>query len=135
MDRIIEEKFVRTFIEKRIQDRIIFELSDSKRRDTAIDRFCHRTDDLVKPKYILHKSNKLWSDEILNMISELSNEKSCYVISFLPDIDGIQTTLEGALSRCLGAGMPSIMIVGENIAVIETEQVQGPATKYILYKE
>ena len=132
MDRDIENRFVRTFLQKNMQDRIIFEFASDKKRKTAICRFCHTTDELVKPQFILQKSNNLGSHEILLEINKLSTGNECYVISLNEEVDGTQTTIKTALSNCIGYGMPSIIIVGEKVAIIETEQENGAAYKYIM---
>jgi len=134
MDKDIESKFAKTFLQKRIQNRIIFELESDKKRKTAIYRFCHTTDDIVKPQFVLYKTKKLTNNDILQIINELITETSCYIIcSFDEAIDGTKTTILNALLHCIGHGMPSIIIIGEQIAIIETEQEQGASYKYILH--
>jgi hypothetical protein len=133
MDREIENRFVRTFLQKRIQDRVIFELASDKKRKTAIYRFCHTAEEIVKPQLIRHKSKKMDSREIMRIAGELSAEQTCYLISSNEEIDGQRTTIAEALSCCLGYGMPSIIVIGEKVAIIETEQENGAACKYVLH--
>ena len=133
MDKAVERKFVNTFIQERLQERIIGELASAKKRQKAISRFCHTTDDIVKPQYILNKSNKLNSDTIMETIRKMTELTSCYVISFDKEIDGQGMTISQALQHCIGLGMPSIIIIGEQIAIIETEQETGASTKYLLH--
>ena len=133
LDKNIECSFVQTFIQKRIQERIIWELASVKKRKTAIWRFCHTTDDIVKPQLVLIKSNKLTNSIILQSVSELTTLTSCYIISFYEEIDGKQMTITNAVSHCIGRGLPSIIIIGEQVAIIETEQSIGASIKYILH--
>jgi hypothetical protein len=67
MDIEIETKFVKTFIEKRMQDRFILELSTELRegkyrkgrcrRFTAFDRFSDGAEKYLKPQCIYLKNN------------------------------------------------------------------------------
>lgn len=57
----------------------------------------------------------------------------CYIISWNTDIDGQVLPISEALDIIIGYGMPSILITN-TLILIETEQVQGPAEKYILMK-
>jgi hypothetical protein len=129
VDEDIEAEFVKTFIQKRLQERIIWELASEKKRRHAILRFSHYTDEIVKHQYILKKSNKL---NIIQLLHELTAEASCYVIAAdKHELDGQQMTLDTAVQRCFD-GWPAIMIISKKLAVIETEAVFGTADKYIL---
>ena len=132
MDKDIESRFVKTFLQKRVQERIIWELASKEKRRTAIFRFCHTTDDIVKPQCVLNKSNQLTQDKIQEAIRELTVLTACYVISSDVEMDGKQTRIENAVSCCIGLGMPSIIIIGEQLSIIETEQGSGASIKYIL---
>lgn len=56
----------------------------------------------------------------------------CYLISWNSDIDGIFLDKESALNEIIGYGMASIMVF-KNLILIETEQEQGSAIKYVLF--
>jgi len=133
MNNEIEKRFAYTFLEKRIRDRIIFELASEEKRTTAIYRFSHTTEDIVKPSCIYRKTNdqQFVSSEIYNLI----DSKNCYVISSNREVDGVKTTVEKAISACVGFGMPSIIILNESLVLIETEQCYGAADKYILHSK
>lgn len=135
MDRNIEDIFLNNFIDKRIRDRIRFELNKEEKRIYAISRFCHRTEDIIIKSNILTSNKKLKYEEILKLLRKYGAQKNCYVISSDSEIDGKTMTLDEALDTCHGLGMPSIIIcIPDHLAYIECEQEQGPADKYILYK-
>ena len=48
MNSFSEKIFVNNFIVKRLQDRILYELSSFKYREKAIDRFSHNIDEFIK---------------------------------------------------------------------------------------
>ena len=131
MNKKIEEEFVNTYIIKNKRERLLFELQNPKRREEAVGRFCHLTDELLIPSKITAKG-KYILDDIKTKILD-SNATSCYVISFFSDIDGIELQKQDVINEIIGMGMPSIAIF-DDFVIIETEQEQGPAVKYLLEK-
>ena len=82
MNELIEKMFVKTFVCKRLQDRIFFELSNNKSRNKAISRFAHINDELIELKYVMFQSNKLTSSEIeTKLMSHCDKSKKVYIIS------------------------------------------------------
>jgi len=69
----------------------------------------------------------------LTSLQELT--RKCYVISYYSELDGQTLHFNEAFSKCIGRGMPSIILLSKKAAVIETEQVAGPAIKFILYNK
>ncbi|MFR4475981.1 MAG: hypothetical protein ACLT3Y_01235 [Ruminococcus callidus] len=65
----IEKSFVKRFIKKTKQDRLLFELS-GKKRQHGIERFCHNTEDLIDTERIAYSGNNLFLDEILRIIKQ-----------------------------------------------------------------
>ncbi|MBD5134785.1 MAG: hypothetical protein HDT39_02290 [Lachnospiraceae bacterium] len=53
------------------------------------------------------------------------------MISWESDIDGRILPIENAINEVIGNGMASIVIFS-NVILIETEQEQGAAIKYVL---
>ena len=134
MNASVEEMFVKAFIEKRIQDRIIFELSSSKNRSKAVSRFAHTTDDIINSKYVFLKSNKLTSFEIeVELIKHCGKNKYVYIIS-MNEFDGKSLPFKDALKICIDDYMPSIIICSEKVVFIKTEVMDGLPMKYILVK-
>ena len=131
MNKKIEEEFVNTYIIKNKRERILFELQNPKRREEGIGRFCHCADEMLIASKITAKG-KYILDDIKTKILD-SNATSCYVISFFSDIDGIELQKQDVINEIIGMGMPSIAIF-DDFVIIETEQEQGPAVKYLLEK-
>ena len=52
MEQSTEERFVRSFIQKNRQDRLLHELTSPKKRYSGISRFCHSAVDLLDPRKI-----------------------------------------------------------------------------------
>ncbi len=130
MNKAIEENFVNSYIIKNKRDRILFELCGKKRRN-AIDRFSHHSDNLLIEAKIKLKGQYI-SEDLRHVVATTDNHK-CYVISYSQELDGKEFNKNEILNLMLGCGMPSIAIF-DNFAIIETEQEQGPAVKYLLQK-
>ncbi|MCL2323168.1 MAG: hypothetical protein FWC47_13835 [Oscillospiraceae bacterium] len=118
-------------MDKRISERVAFELQSNKKRRHAISRFCHTSDDIIKPSCIYKKTDNV--SDLISTIKELSSSKKCYVISSIEEIDSTEMPLENAITTCIGFGLPSILIIDESTAVVETEQDYGASTKYVLH--
>jgi rRNA-processing protein FCF1 len=135
MDINLEEKFVQTFCEKRIRDRIIYELKNAKKRKDCIGRFCHNTDTLIKQSYILQTSNKWTIDDLISIIEKISKSNKCYIIAFDDDIDGKVMSLIDGIQECFYRGMATIIIIDEKTSIIKAEQSFGASQKYILHQK
>jgi len=134
MDKIIEEKFVKTFIDKRMQDRLLFELhSDNvQKRHNAISRFAHGTECYIKKQQIYLSGNKFKIDDIEQEIKKLTQKtKQCYVI--VGECDGEIMSLRQALEESFNEYFESIVIVNDSVAFIKAEIERGSPVKYILY--
>ena len=130
MNKKIEEEFVNTYIVRNKRERILFELQ-SKKRSAVVERFCHGADEMLIASKIKSKGKYILDDIKEKILT--SNAKMCYVISFFSDIDGKEFRKQDIIDKLIGAGMPSIAIF-DDFVIIETEQEQGPAIKYLLEK-
>ena len=130
MNRSLEEEFVRAYIVKNRRERLLFELHGPKRQD-AVGRFCHCADDLLIESRIRAKGQYILKDIEARLLA--SAAQTCYVISYSPGIDGKALRKQEVLDEIIGRGMASIAIF-DDFVIIETEQVQGPAIKYVLEK-
>ena len=130
MNKAIEEAFVKNYIVSSKRERLLFELCGKKRSD-GINRFCHRVEELLMPSRI-----RLCGTDITNDLQDkiaTDGQRKCYVISYNDAWDGKEMDKNNILELMIGYGMPSIAIF-EDFAIIETEQEQGPAKKYLLQK-
>ena len=128
MNKPIEENFVNSYIIKNKRNRLFFELCGKKRRD-CIGRFSHCADSLL-----IEAKIKIKGQYILNELRDIiakANCKKCYVISYFEELDGKEFSKDEVLDLISNCGMPSIVIF-DNFAIIQTEQEQGPAIKYLL---
>ncbi len=131
----IEELFVRTFVKKRLQERIIFELSSLKNRQKAIDRFSHNAEEVLESKYILAKSEKITITEIENeLLKYCDKNKEVYMFS-MNEYDGKMVFVKEAVENCMKEFMPVIITCGgDKFAFVKTEVSGGSSMKYFLKK-
>ena len=115
-----EKSFVKRFIKKEKQDRLLFELS-GKKRQHGIERFCHNAEDMIDTERIVYSGNSLFPDEILKITKQYKVPESCYIIAYQKELDKKYVSFEDALGLVLGNGMAAIIICND-FAVIETEQ-------------
>ncbi|WP_194758345.1 hypothetical protein [Priestia megaterium] len=134
MNRTQEQLIVKAFFEKRIQERVLHELSSPKKRLDALNRLCHSYSTTLRKKYLIELSKANFNKEDLeNLLRKYGPIKQCYVISWNKDIDGKEMPLSTALEHTVGLGMPSIIscIPGE-LAYFESEQGYGAPPRYVL---
>jgi hypothetical protein len=137
MDKEIEKIIVDTFFSKQYRDRILFELFSDKKRKDAIGRLSHSYADVLIEKYMseIPKPNSSHL-EIVTLLEKLGAGKECYVISFSDEIDGKNLSLQVALEKVVGFGMPSLVYCKPNsLAYFESEQCYGAPPRYILRKD
>lgn len=74
MNKEYEEIVVRNFFEKRIQNRIIFELLSTKKRKDALSRLSHSYKDVLCEKYMIglpkSNSNYIEIEELLKNMEQ-----------------------------------------------------------------
>ncbi|RFU60133.1 hypothetical protein [Bacillus sp. V59.32b] len=137
MDIEIEKIIVKSFFAKRLQDRVLFELSSSKKRKDALSRLSHTYFTTLREKYMFEipKPN---SDpfEIAKLMKEHGAGELCYAISWDEEIDGRELSLLTALEVAVGEGFPTIIsCIPGKLAYFEAEQEYGPPPRFILSRK
>lgn len=137
MNKEQEEIIIKSFFEKRIQKRVLFELFSSKKRKNALFRLSHNYKKTLREAYMIEitrpNSNPV---EILSLLTKLGAGDTCYVISSNEDIDGKELSLRTALEHSVGFGFPSIVsCIPNKLAYFEAEQEYGAPSRYILIRD
>lgn len=136
MERLIEEKFVKTFVIQNMQERIAFELmnTDKLKRDKALTRFANWKGIYLKGDCIILANKQATIDVIEREVEKkVKGNSKCYLIGSAHD--GEVMTLRKALEICFDWLGTSIIVVGETLAFIKTETCVGPPMKFILSKQ
>ena len=121
----IEKKFVKEFIKKELQDRLIFELQSSKRREKALSRFSHNAENLFKNPFEICDEAKIKK----HFDKEQCNKK-CYVLSW-DETDASFLSMDQALAKCFNSAMSLILIFDEG-AIIKEEWEKSKANFFFL---
>ena len=131
MNKELETAFVKNFIKKQYQERLLFELNSPKKREDFIWRFCHRTEVIVNPQRIILKGTKIAKEDLDNEIKQIKGD--VYVLS-LDYPEGQMMNVQEALAYFEDEYMPVIIMFADNLAFIKTEVEYGAPEKYLLGK-
>ncbi|WP_409296783.1 hypothetical protein V1498_02715 [Peribacillus sp. SCS-26] len=134
MDKEREKVIVKAFFTKRLQDRVMFELSSAKKRTDALSRLCHSYRETLREEYLfsIPKPNSE-AKAIEKLLKQHGAGDTCYVISWNDEIDGRELPLTIALERAVGMGMPSLVsCIPGSLAYFQAEQEVLPSPRYLL---
>ncbi|MCU5103256.1 hypothetical protein OCA20_24565 [Bacillus cereus] len=136
MDKEYEQLIVKSFFQKKIQDRMIFELSSSKKRIKALGRLAHNYDSILNPIYFENiPLNMVHVEGISKLLKKYGAGDSCYVISLISEVDGTFTELECAIEKVIWHGLPCLVsCIPDKLLYFQSEQGSGPPERYILRK-
>lgn len=131
MDNLIEEKFVKNFIIKDKRERILHELSTTKKRALAIQRLYG----LLDVKYAVWENTEIGEEEIISVIKKYFNvDKKCYIIADGSD-DGKTISFKVALKNMLEYEINYVIICDENTIIAGEEfNTYNSPSKMILHK-
>ncbi len=127
MDKSIEENFVKQFVEKSRRERVIFELSNDKKRGDCIRQLPTKIH--TKGKTLVLKKD----DEIYQALLIHEKTKPIYIISDDSRIDGTFENPEVALKNALNGGFTYILLFDH--AIFFKEEVGYSSPKYVLFIE
>ena len=123
MNTTIEQEFIKRYINKGYQERLLLELGSAKRRTKALSRFSHNVEEILN-KSIIKK-------EITNFGDIKETDQTIYVISW-DENDGTQISFADAIKYCETA-YTSIVLIGEAFALIK-EETEGGTPKIFYLK-
>ncbi|WP_193217114.1 hypothetical protein [Bacillus thuringiensis] len=135
MDKEYEELIVRS-LKKKIQDRIIFELTSPKKRVKALGRLAHNHDTILNSMYFESiPKNMVYAEGISTQLKKYGAKDSCYVMSLISEIDGSFMGLECAIKKVIWCGLPCLIsCIASKLLYFQAEQGSGPPERYILRK-
>ena len=123
MNIAIEQEFIKKYIDKGYQERLLLELESTKRRTKALSRFSHNVEKILN-KNITKKTITNFSD-----IKE--TDKTIYVISW-DENDGTQTSFADAIKYCETV-YTSVVLIGNAFSLIK-EETEGGTPKIFYLK-
>jgi hypothetical protein len=134
MGKELDEVIVKSFFNKTIQQRVLFELSSPKKRRDAINRLNHKYSATLRKEFMIEiprpNSNP---EKIAEILKKHGAGDFCYSISWCEELDGKELPLLTALEKAVGFGMPSIVsCIPGKLAYFEAEQDFGATPRFML---
>ncbi|OIK14255.1 hypothetical protein BIV60_12170 [Bacillus sp. MUM 116] len=136
MNKELEKIIVKSFFNKRIQQRVLFELFSPKKRRDALSRLNHDYLFTLREEYMIRIPNSnLDRQEIERLLIKHGAGDICYVMSLNDSIDGKEMDLKTAIDRVFGYGLSSIIsCIDGKLAYFQAEQECGAPPRFILKK-
>ena len=120
MDFNIEVDFVKKYIKKDFQDRLIFELQSKKHRERAIDRFSHFSQKILNNCFKC--CNMLQIQELV--CEKYDVKEKCYIISG-DENDGKILFLHDAVKSCQDS-YTAMILISEKFVLVKEELEKTP---------
>ena len=130
MEYEFEKRFVKSFIRKSRQERLLYELTKPDKRYDGLSRFCHQTDSFIdNSKLLMSGTNLRNSAEFIDFIKK--HNITCHIMS--PDYayDNLDLPLTEALSELFYC-LDSSIILGDVFTIITTEAEKKGQIQYVL---
>lgn len=149
MGNEIEHNFVKRFVDKRLRDRMILELDTppeivvkngketeymSRRRDRAIYRLDNPRQ-IISDKYIYAEEKYLSEQDAEKIIRSLDKVFDKAHFMCRDGADGEDMPLHKGISVLYNNYGTTVLVCGENTALIKEEACYGTPTKYILFRK
>ena len=132
MDKEFEERLCHEFFDKRVRDRLAYELGSAKKRGELLRKLSHTAEDYIRQSAVISRFEAPPERET---IYDFLKSTNCYVISQIEN-DGSHMPLSSALDEFFKNGMAYMLISesGER-AYLETENEFTRHRAYFLKKE
>lgn len=132
MDKEFEERLCREFFDKRVRDRLAYELGSAKKRGELLRKLSHTAEDYIRQSSVISRFEAPPERE---SISDFLKSTNCYIIS-QSENDGSHMPLSSALDELFKNGM-AYMVISESgeRAYLETENEFTRHRAYFLKKE
>ncbi|UPO91035.1 hypothetical protein [Niallia sp. Man26] len=134
MNKEIEEIIVKSFFEKRLQKRVLFELTSPKKRSNALDRLNHNYLITLRKEFLIEIA-KPNSDpyEIEKIMRKQGAGNSCYVMSCDSSLDGKELPTSTAIEQLIWYQAASIIsFIPGKLAYFQAELDYGFLPRFIL---
>ena len=149
MGNEIEHNFIKRFVDKRLRDRMILELDTpheivvkngkeneymSRRRDRAIYRLDNPRK-IISDKYIYLEEKYLSEQDAEKIVRSLDKVYDKAHFMCHDGADGEDMPLHKGISVLYNNYGTTVLVCGENTALIKEEASYGTPTKYILFRK
>ena len=133
MDYEEERRFVRLFVRKARRERLLYELTNPRKRYDGLSRFCHNAAELLDAEKIALSGEDLERQTAFRGFVERHDE-TCCILSPDFSLDGRTARFNAALNLA-SACFDALIILGGSFAVVYGEAMKGGRGKYFLTQE
>ena len=126
----MEQRFVKNFINKNRQDRLLFELE--KKRMQAIDRFSHNIEDMIKIKKLVWSGEDLSLEKLKQIVGNIKNDDRVYIITSNILYDKNWLSISKALELFLQETSPVVVLFNNDLVLLKEENEFAKSRKFIL---
>lgn len=134
MNRIIEEEFVRSFIDERYRDSLLLELCSERMRRRAEARFADDAAALLDRRLIAESGEGMSAGEIFEAANRVASARECYLM-FSDWSDGETVPTEEGIAACLDSCGPSVVLFGDAAALVKEKGNRETCKKYFLCRK
>ena len=125
-----ETLFTKQYVRKERQERLLFELTNKKKRYEGLDRFSHESENLLDArKIIMNDPGLTYLPEFQAFVS--NHNEPVRILSTDGALDGRICLFSEALALAAGSFEP-VILLGEGFAYVKAEPVKGGTPQYLL---
>ena len=130
MNHSMEEHFVQAYIKKNRRERLLYELTNSRKRYDGLSRFYHQARELLNPALIRMEGSGLEQSPAFQEFVRQHNELCCLLSPDAALNERYALLSEGVELAC--ACFDAVIIIGSSFSVVFGESMKGGREKYLL---
>ena len=130
MNGSAEERFAANYVRKEKRERLLYELTNPKKRYQGLDRFCHHAAELIDPGKVLLQGDDLERQDAFCRFAAV-HPGPCAVLSPDPALDGQTLPFPDAAAQAFMCADASILL-GEDFALVTEEAYVGKRAHFLL---
>lgn len=129
---IIIQNFIRTFVQKHKRERALLELTTPEKRSDFTARLNHNWENVLNMKLLKRIEKQQDHAEAIQQLLMFRNDEPCYVISNHDDYDDLILPFHEVFPLIYWWGGATILLnITADTLFLKTEQIQGPAPRFI----
>ena len=125
-----ETRFTEQYIRKERRKRLLFELTNAKKRYEGLDRFSHESESLLDPRKIIIKDPGLsYRPEFKAFVSD--HDEPVKILSTDGALDG-RNVLFSEAAELAALSFEPVILLGNGFAYVKAEPEKGGTPQYLL---
>jgi hypothetical protein len=130
------KRFIANFLLKNRTERSYLELMDVRRRGKFIGRFNHDWESILKMIFTKRIPKEFDYPRKIQEMLQFEDDELCYVISHDDNYDDHFLKFKDVFEKVYARGTATIIVnMSASTMFLDTEQMQGPAPRFIGVKE